>query len=294
MCGIFGAIGTQDIASNDLDALVKHAQQRGKDSSGLMFLGGDRYQVHRADYRITRLLAEVDCSRSTVVFGHSRLITNGLADNQPVVQDDICVFHNGIVVNHDALWPTLQTPRTLGIDTEVIVGLVLDALKAGVPLEQVPARILAACQGVVACAMVLPRLGKLCLFSNNGSLYLGRKNGAWLYASESFPLTQLGCEGVHQVREAEFIDIPVSAHPVSVSDKAAERSDLIPSLGSTAEEEKLLEYRPYTLRRCTRCILPETMPFISFDAQGVCNYCNHYKPRNKPRPIEELLELVKP
>lgn len=294
MCGIFGAVGTQPIASSDLDALVKHAQQRGKDSSGLMFLGGDRYQVHRADYRITRLLAEVDCTRSQVVFGHSRLITNGLADNQPVVRDDICVFHNGIVVNHDALWPTLHTPRTLGIDTEVIVGMALDLLKAAVPLEQVPARILAACKGVVACAMVLPRLGKLCLFSNNGSLYLGRKNGTWLYASESYPLTQLGCDDVRQVRDAVFLDIPVSDHAVPVSDKAAERPDLIPALGSTAEEEKLLEYRPYTLRRCTRCILPETMPFISFDAQGVCNYCRHYKPRNKPRPIEELLELVKP
>ena len=27
------------------------------------------------------------------------------------------------------------------------------------------------------------------------------------------------------------------------------------------------------LRRCTRCVLPETFPSISFDAQGVCNYC---------------------
>lgn len=30
------------------------------------------------------------------------------------------------------------------------------------------------------------------------------------------------------------------------------------------------------LRRCTRCILPETMPFITFDEQGVCNYCRHH------------------
>lgn len=294
MCGIFGAIGTQATSSQDLKILVAQAQQRGKDSSGLMFRVGDSYQIHRADYGISRLLKEVDCGASNVVFGHSRLITNGLADNQPVVRDDICVFHNGIVVNHDALWPELQTPRTLGIDTEVIVGLAMDALNTGVPLEQVPARILAACEGVVACAMVLPRLGKLCLFSNNGSLYLGRKGDAWLYASEKFPLTELGCEGIRQIRDAEFIDIPVSDQPVSVSDKVADRPDLIPSLGSTAEEERLLEYRPYQLRRCTRCILPETMPFISFDAQGVCNYCKHYKPRNKPRPIEELLELVKP
>lgn len=31
------------------------------------------------------------------------------------------------------------------------------------------------------------------------------------------------------------------------------------------------------LRRCTRCVLPETMPFIEFDEEGVCNYCKTYK-----------------
>ena len=31
------------------------------------------------------------------------------------------------------------------------------------------------------------------------------------------------------------------------------------------------------LRRCSRCILPETMPFIEFDEKGVCNYCRTYE-----------------
>ncbi len=30
------------------------------------------------------------------------------------------------------------------------------------------------------------------------------------------------------------------------------------------------------LKRCTKCILPETMPFIEFDPEGVCNYCRNY------------------
>jgi len=33
------------------------------------------------------------------------------------------------------------------------------------------------------------------------------------------------------------------------------------------------------LKRCTRCILPETMPFIEFDKDGVCNYCHNYQKR---------------
>lgn len=31
------------------------------------------------------------------------------------------------------------------------------------------------------------------------------------------------------------------------------------------------------MKRCTRCILPETFPGISFDDQGVCNHCRRYR-----------------
>ncbi len=41
------------------------------------------------------------------------------------------------------------------------------------------------------------------------------------------------------------------------------------------------EQRVRSLRRCSRCVLPETFPYIRFDAQGVCNYCHNYKPRYK-------------
>lgn len=48
------------------------------------------------------------------------------------------------------------------------------------------------------------------------------------------------------------------------------------------------------LKRCTKCILPETFPFIQFDHSGVCNYCNNYKPQNKVHSIENLKALVEP
>ncbi|HRN85875.1 MAG TPA: hypothetical protein PKU78_01060 [Candidatus Dojkabacteria bacterium] len=43
------------------------------------------------------------------------------------------------------------------------------------------------------------------------------------------------------------------------------------------------------LRRCTKCILPETMPFIEFDDDGVCSYCHAYENRE----IKGDDELVK-
>ena len=62
-------------------------------------------------------------------------------------------------------------------------------------------------------------------------------------------------------------------------------------------ESALLEFnieRIRNLRRCTKCLLPETFPFIEYDDQGICNYCNNYIIKNEPKPIDELLDLVKP
>ncbi len=294
MCGIFGIVSSAAVSSEDLTVLVHHSQQRGRDSSGLVTLINSSYHIYRADYSITRLLKEVRPQSSHLVLGHSRLITNGLSDNQPVVRGGLAVLHNGIVVNDDSLWNEIGKRHTLQIDTEIIAGIAEAHLENGGELTQLPERILGLCRGVVACALILPRLGKLCLFSNNGSLYLARKGDTTFFASERYPLTIIGCGDITQVRDAVFVDIPFSHLGLEISDRRERKTDLIPalSLSGAAEEEKLLSYRKYEGRRCTKCLLTESMPFINFDADGVCNYCRHYKPRNKPRPKEELFKLV--
>ena len=292
MCGIFGVVSGSPVIEGELSVLVKHSQQRGKDSSGLLTYDDGCYRAYRADYPIIRLLKEVRPYASHIVLGHSRLITNGLSDNQPVVLDDVCVLHNGIVVNHESIWPLIGKTRALQIDTEVIAAIAAAHLEEGGEIEHLPVRILGLCLGVVACALILPKLGKLCLFSNNGSLYVGKKAQSTFFASESYPLSVIGCEEISQVMDAVFIDIPPSAAAIVISDRNERTTDLIPALSLSGAEEKLLEYRKHSLRRCTKCVLPQTMPFISFDSEGVCNYCRSYKPRNKPRPKEQLFELV--
>lgn len=292
MCGIFGAISPQPVSQNDLRILIDHSQQRGKDSSGFLTFSENAYRVDRANYPISRLAKEIKPYDSQIVIGHSRLVTNGLLDNQPVIRGDICVFHNGIIVNHEEIWANIDQARKLEIDTEVIAAIACGYMESGRVLEQLPAEILSACQGIVACALVLTSIGKLCLFSNNGSLYMGEKNGATFFSSEKFPLSKINCTSINQIRDPVFIDIPVSSHPIDIRDRAGRDENLIPSLSLSAAEERLLEYPKHNLQRCTKCLLPVTMPFIKFDLSGVCNYCNNYRSRNKPRPKEELLGLV--
>jgi glucosamine--fructose-6-phosphate aminotransferase (isomerizing) len=45
-----------------------------------------------------------------------------------------------------------------------------------------------------------------------------------------------------------------------------------------------------TLKRCNRCLLPETMPYISFDEEGVCSYCRDYETRGNYLKGENALE----
>lgn len=47
------------------------------------------------------------------------------------------------------------------------------------------------------------------------------------------------------------------------------------------------------MRRCTECILHENLPGISFNSEGVCNYCQEYVPF-KEYGEDKLLELIEP
>ena len=47
------------------------------------------------------------------------------------------------------------------------------------------------------------------------------------------------------------------------------------------------------LKRCAKCVLPETFPFIEFDKEGVCNYCRNYK-KIELLGLEALYDAVEP
>lgn len=294
VCGIFGFVGPDKLDSGSTKTLVRHAQQRGRDSSGMVIRLSDEYRAYRADYPIGWLLKRIP-PLGNLFFGHSRLVTNGTGDNQPVQREDVIVLHNGIVVNEEAIWKLLGKSPKLSVDTEVIPAIIASHLDGGGSIETAAERVLAVAEGVVACAALVPKRGKLLLFSNNGSLYLGDKAGGKVFSSERYPLEQIGAVNIRQIRnDSVVLDVPAQEAEVALKEWKGRSIDLVPGLGQSAEEEKLLQYPKPVLRRCTRCILPETMPFIAFNDEGVCNYCLNYKPRNQPRPKEELFDLIEP
>lgn len=68
----------------------------------------------------------------------------------------------------------------------------------------------------------------------------------------------------------------VSTKAVHINTSMEHRATAVPK--AFTDEVNSRNLRIASLKRCTKCILPETFPFIEYDSKGVCNYCNNYQP----------------
>ncbi|WIV51420.1 glucosamine 6-phosphate synthetase [Marivivens sp. LCG002] len=295
MCGIFGLISLSGkVDKSELIALAMHARQRGVDASGLVLLEGDQMRIVRADAGIHKLTSKVKFGNPNMVLGHSRLVTNGFTDNQPIYRDGLVVLHNGIITNCDDLW-TEGRKRRLQIDTEIIPVILSEVLKTGATIGEAVEKLLEETEGVISTAIYEIETGRLLLLSNNGSLYAGEKNGQIGFSSEEWPLISKDFKNIRNIKGYEVIETGRKvAAPIETAVLQRQRTNLVPGYIRTVPEENMLVHEVPNLKRCTKCILPETMPYIEFDHEGVCNYCNNYELRNVPKPISSLIELVKP
>ena len=144
MCGILGIIDKKPINNKHLKWLAKCAKQRGMDSSGLIYLDqkNNKYKVKKENFDICKLLRKSKFISTNFIMGHSRLITDGLQDNQPVIRESLAILHNGIIVNANEIWRTLNSERKFSIDTEVILGIVLQELAEKENINNLPKKFL--------------------------------------------------------------------------------------------------------------------------------------------------------
>ncbi|MDA9826544.1 hypothetical protein N9B92_03945 [Porticoccaceae bacterium] len=298
MCGIFGVVGkSQKVNMRNVRKLAFHARQRGIDASGLVVHSEGQVNIIRADAAIDKLLSKVTIENANLVLGHSRLVTNGFLDNQPVYRDDLITIHNGIIVNCDDLWIEGRERRNI-IDSEIIPAIFREAMDSGSSVGNAVDQVFRECEGVVSAAIYCVRTQKIVLLSNNGSLYFGYKDGQIGFSSEEWPLVSSGFEKIANIVGFEEIDLEFSAE--SVDEKSIlkrMRPSLVPTVPEFLTHSSAangLVFDTPNIKRCTKCILPETMPYIHFDDLGVCNYCQNYVIRNKPKPLSELADLVEP
>tara|TARA_Y100001980_G_C14555522_1_gene344227 strand:+ start:1069 stop:3096 length:2028 start_codon:yes stop_codon:yes gene_type:complete len=361
MCGIFGIIATSNELKKNKKKITEiirflgiRSQSRGKDSSGLCYYdqSNDEINIFKGPiaskylFNNKNLKSGLDIGlskpeRTSYVFGHSRLVTNGTQlddnNNQPLIVDKIIGVHNGIVVNVDELWnKNTRLKRKNDIDSEVIFALIKNRIiNDSLTLESAVSKTMNEITGTAAIAFVDITKNKFVLATNNGSLYTIKKNDeSIIFASERVILNQLKHKlnlkysDVNPLHSGYGISISLDDLVISsfsFNDKLLLSSNkdpkpvvrinskninshkkqlsVVKDLNSihisdvSNYEKKLLEY-PIDiikkLKRCTRCILPETFPFIYYDLNGVCNYCNNHVLTTKPKSKEKLLRLVQP
>lgn len=238
-------------------------------------------------------------------------------NNQPVVRGGIVGIHNGIIVNDASLFAAHGIERSCDVDTEALLALVEDACAKGATLAGALSSAFAEIRGTASVALLFDDAPVLALATNNGSLYVLPAKGGLVFGSERYILEQLLLKhpGAVDASAADIAHVPAGTGML-VDLATAKRSSfaLAPSAdapdarrGSTgvalvdvpsdprpssptvrnafaadglAARERTFDAnaeRVALLRRCSRCILPETMPFIEFDASGACNFCRHYK-----------------
>ena len=254
-------------------------------------------------------------------------------NNQPVHWGNITMVHNGIVVNVDDLWTSNEhLERYADVDTEILAAIVADSMRQMFDPLSAMRTIFEQAVGAVSIAWIHDKSGVLTLATNTGDLYFIRlpEDRGIIFASERFILESASKDmllSLYNLRSSDCIEwlAPRTVLSMNVldsqkiaisnlSDQQDETTILTglqrnvihketivvtnaaPQVSPNSTDESLLRYKESSMRalkRCSRCVLPETFPWIKFDDKNVCNICNSYKPHyDHMQPVEARQNFI--
>ena len=313
MCGIYGYINTKkDVDKKNLRSTIKNlfdlSESRGKEAAGIAISTENKISIYKDSVSASEMQKSkeyklfldetMNFKESVAILGHARLVTNGFqainANNQPVCKHNMIIIHNGIIVNDNELWEKYSSMhRNANVDTEVIPSLINYFLESGSSLVDSLVKTFHEIKGEVSIGMLFSNSNIMVLYSNTGSLFTVQDEAAFAFLSEKamlenvffdqkYHLLDIQKQQIQQVKPNEMWIIDLKTLKKDVINVIEPKNINITlscnSLKKTEDRYEKAEERKKNLRRCTRCILPETMPFIEFDINGVCNYCHAHKP----------------
>jgi len=316
MCGIFGFVAKPDaplkapLARTLLGDLFHLSEPRGQEASGLAIAGAGRIEVFKrgmapgqmirtTDYRrfLDNALADTAGSPLAAI-GHCRLVTNGAeivpSNNQPVLVKHSVGIHNGIVTNDAALRAAHpELVHDYDTDSEILFRLIDHHYAANGDLAAATSKSFAAIEGSASVAFLRNDVAVLGLATNLGSLFYASDpdSGLFFFASERFILSSFLARNGSRFGGAGWVSRQLEIGTGCTVGLGDARPEVF-ALNETATDKSRLTTvdaaKPYIIsdvsnrvtkiKRCTRCILPATYPFIEFDANGVCQHCRQYEP----------------
>jgi len=318
MCGIFGVTihKNSEIDKKSVrqltDNLFKFSESRGKEAAGLALKSEDLISVYKSPISASKFIKSENYKKifknlalPTTLIGHSRLVTDGVEttneNNQPVVKNSLVGIHNGIVTNVKVLWAEYpELDRKYEVDTEIILELINYFYLQTKNLKEAVEKTFEKIEGAASIAILSKNFSDLVLATNTGSLYTcqGLNNKIFVFASEKYILNKL-CKkhkflnekSILQIKpnQIKIIETGLIAEQINV--KGFDKNKLLKK-NNLEWNKNLLEYTSeLNLKRCTKCVLPETFPGIKFDKNGVCNLCQTHV-KYEPEPEEKLEKIM--
>lgn len=318
MCGIFGQITRcKDIGKiqSNTSNLLRASTERGSTSAGVVFVDKSNSYVLKKfespklfisskEYHLfwnhfkNKKLSDV-----VAILGQCRLATSGSpaleSYNQPITFENLLGFINGIVTKVDSkatssdewyLHADSQSNDSIDFFSAISNQHKQQSLKSSV------LNVLQRIEGSANFCAVSLRQEQIVLGTNIGSLYIANVAGEGLYyASEPKFLQAIGIDSsnINQLEAG-------TALLVSLKDLSVESFSLQDTNAEDGQEVFISTKKTFHtrlsskgLKKCKKCILPETYPFIHFDQDGICNYCNHYI-KQTVHGEEALLKYLEP
>jgi asparagine synthetase B (glutamine-hydrolysing) len=324
MCGIFGfaSLDGKVLQAKSFSLLASEmfrcSETRGREAAGIAVVTSDAITVHKDSVPASRMLGTRsyrnfidgqeqrlrrdiagDALSSLSFIGHARLVTTGLQaicqNNQPVSHSGAVAVHNGIIVNHQALWDASGLASGADVDSEVLPALVQQQRRNGLSVEGSVAATFSALEGEATAAFLFDDCDYMVVATNTGSLYyLLEANTSFAFTSEYYISKSLAgssaMSGLFVGQEVRHLEAnsgmlislkTLETEVFSLTERSFAKSSVAPLLATQRRVEQrheLEQKRRRSMQRCSKCLLPETMPFITYDTDGVCNYCRNYKP----------------
>ena len=116
MSGIFGQISKREINTKKIKVLSNYARRRGRDTGGLIYFSNNKYTISRSSSDIKKIINDKKLRKTNILFGHSKMLTDGPTDIQPIYRENMVLIHDGIVVNDNKIWDQIDINREKIID----------------------------------------------------------------------------------------------------------------------------------------------------------------------------------
>ena len=280
MCGIFFYTEKNKKLDNSiLTNIIKLSEKRGLDNLGICFKN-ENLEIIKSNIFNKKIYKKIEFKNSILkkndyTFGQCRLVTDGPRFkpeyNQPIVTKNIIGTHNGIILdylnnNYSENINSVNDTRSFYEEITNLNYNKIDELEKFINTKK----------GIINIIFYNRLNNQTYFYSNNGSIYFYVDDNRIIASSEMYFLEELkkkfnltGIINKIEIKKLLCFDSQnfiITKSDIKNSNKTIK---LINYLGNNEEKIK-------KLKRCSRCILPETYPLIKFDEYGLCNYCKTY------------------